>query len=224
MSIDSIPDRRPRQTMLAAWLNLLRTILSGDFVPRATGGGVSADAGSLGTSSIPYLKHHIAVGGMGPGDFKVLYDYNATAPVGHGWMLCDGRQVTEAAYNTEHGAGTWATYIGTSPILNKYLPNMNEKFFKGSATTTQDGSLALTFTGNASNQINVAHTHGANTTSTVAKDGVNSQGVNAGSTGWPPIKTNIADHSHSLTPASSLSATQSVKPHSLNVKIYMRII
>ncbi len=102
---------------------------------------------------------YVAAAAVMAGDIKMHHSYNGAADPGEGWMLCDGRQITEAAYNTEHGAGHWATYVGTSPLVNKYLPNFSGKYAHGVAATTQAGTVAITSIGNAGNTINIAHTH-----------------------------------------------------------------
>lgn len=142
-----------------AHVNDIRTALYQDLVPRSSSGTTTSLGGSLGTATYLWLKARIASGYWSLGDIKVHHTYNGAAPIDEGWMLCDGRQITEAAYNTEHGSGHWATYVGSSSLLNKYLPNMTGKYIVGSATTTQSGSIAITFSGNASNQVNLQHTH-----------------------------------------------------------------
>lgn len=142
-----------------AHINDIRTALYQDILPRDGSGTTTSLGGSLGTGTYQWLKARIASGYWSLGDIKVHHSYNGAAPIDEGWMLMDGRQITQANYDTEHGSGHWATYVGSSSLLNKYLPNMTGKYTVGSATTTQSGSSPITFTGNASNQINLAHTH-----------------------------------------------------------------
>ena len=159
MGIDTLPSRADATTIVATWFNVLRSALNGDLVPRASTGVATANAGSLGTVTYPFLRAEIASGQWILGDIKAHHTYNGAAPIGHGWMLCDGRVITEANYNTEHGANTWATYIVSTALLNKYLPGLTNKYLVGAATTTQDGSGVITGVGNSSHQINIAHTH-----------------------------------------------------------------
>lgn len=159
MGTDTIAARTDGTTILATHPNVIRSALCGDLVPRNASGIATALAGSLGSTTYPFLKASIASGGWILGDIKMHHTYNGAAPIGHGWMLCDGRQITEALYNTEHGASTFATYVGSTALLNKYLPNFTSKYPVGKATTPQDGSIAITFVGNASSTINIQHTH-----------------------------------------------------------------
>jgi microcystin-dependent protein len=187
------------------------------------------------------------------GDIKIHHSYNGAAGPGHGWMLCDGRQITEAAYNTEHGSGTWSTYIGSSALTNKYLPNMTGKYPVGKATTPQDGSVAITGVGNASHQVDLQHTHTAtahvhkwykrNGTSTSDQshdsngsltdiiDGsaktASSNGIEVShaEVGVPTLGTaDLYTDSKQPANANSLSTTQSIQPESIEVQYYMRIV
>jgi hypothetical protein len=74
-------------------------------------------------------------------------------------MLCDGRQITQANYNTEHGADTWTTFIGSSPLTNKYLPNLTGKYLVGDTVTSQDGTSTITSVGWTANTANLSHRH-----------------------------------------------------------------
>jgi hypothetical protein len=145
--------------ILKAHVNDIRSALYQDLVPRNASGTTTSLAGGIGTSTYLWLKARIASGYWSLGDIKIHHTYNGAAPIDEGWMLMDGRQVTQANYDTEHGSGHWATYVGSSSLLNKFLPNMTGKYAVGAATTTQSGSIAITFTGNASNQINIQHSH-----------------------------------------------------------------
>lgn len=159
MGTDTIPTRSDGTTILATHPNVIRSALCGDLVPRNASGEATSIAGSLGTTTYPFLKASIASGGWILGDIKMHHTYNGAAPIGHGWMLCDGRVITEAAYNTEHGANTFATYVGSTDLLNKYLPNFTGKYPVGKATTPEAGTGAIAAVGNASHQVNLAHTH-----------------------------------------------------------------
>ncbi len=246
MGIDTIPSRADATTIVATWFNIIRSALNGDLVPRDSTGAAVANAGSLGTATYPFLRAEIASGQWILGDIKAHHTYNGAAPIGHGWMLCDGRVITEANYNTEHGANTWATYISSSPLLNKYLPGLTNKYLVGAATTTQDGSGVITGVGNDSHQINIAHTHTvdghthdmANHTHTLAAAGGSdysashsapySPYVGGGdpAEGWAITSPPSTNTSGSAGPAtnSALSTTQSIQPQSIQVQYYMRII
>jgi hypothetical protein len=140
-------------------VNKFKTALSGDLVPRDSSGNVGTNTAGLGTSTYHFTKAFITSGAFSAGDIKAHHSYNGAAPIGDGWMLCDGRQVTQSNYDTEHGAGSWANFIVSSPLLNKYLPNMTSRYLVGKATTTQSGSSAITAVGNTSNTIDLHHSH-----------------------------------------------------------------
>ena len=93
------------------------------------------------------------------GDYKEHNSYNGILPVGAGWMLCDGRIINEASYNSEHGAGKWALDIGTTVLEGLYLPDFDNKFSVGGDTTTQTGASPITSEGNADHEINLRHNH-----------------------------------------------------------------
>lgn len=249
MGTDTIPVRSDGQTIQSTHPNLLRTVLIGDLVPRNASGIATDEAGNLGTSTLAWLKAFIASGYFSVGDIKAHHTFNGTAPIGHGWMLCDGRVVSEANYNTEHGAGTWATYIGSSPIDSLNLPDLTGKFLVGAASTTQDGTVAITYTGNASNQVNLQHTHtgpahvhkiyefqgGANDQSydvTGNAQTLPTGGIKAGGQAhieYSTAATNAPDDMYTTeagtgNTGNGLSTTQSIQPHSLQVVYYMRII
>lgn len=155
---NNLPTETAR-TIQYAHINKFKTALSGDLVPRNSDGTVTTAAASIGSSTYKFLKGFFLSGQWAIGDIKAHVSYNGTFDAGEGWMLCDGRIVTEANYNTEHGAAHFATYVGSTTMLNKYLPNLTGRYPVGAATTPQDGTVAFTATGNASNQINIAHTH-----------------------------------------------------------------
>lgn len=144
MSADTIFKRYGSQLSDAAWLNLFKAALSESLLPRNSSGVVTSLAGNIGNSAYQWLKAYIMTGFWSAGDIKMHHSFNSEQGPGHGWMLCDGRVISEAAYNTEHGAGSWATYIGTSPLNGKYLPDFNGMIAIGKDTTTQAGSIAIT--------------------------------------------------------------------------------
>ncbi len=252
MGIDTIPVRADATTILATWWNVLRSVLSGDLVPRNASGVATANAGSLGTATYPFLSANITSGDWILGDIKMHHSYNGAAPIGHGWMLCDGRQITEALYNTEHGASTWATYIGTSPLLNKYLPNFTGRYPVGKATTPETGASPIATVGNVSSHIDISHTHtGPSHNHTWWTGGTGGSGdieydVNGGPITPANHTTGVNDGialaaSGGVTaigPAGNLytanagtgvtgttgSTTQSIQPDSVEVQYYMRVI
>lgn len=132
----------------------------GDLIPIEENTAAASDlTHDLGTDDHRWKEAKIGVGYWEVGDIKAHHSYNGRVNVGHGWMLCDGRQITEANYNTEHGAGTWATYIGSSTLSSLYLPDFTDNYQVGTNSTTEGGTAAIAEVGNASHQINIAHTH-----------------------------------------------------------------
>ena len=59
MGTDTIPTRSDSTTILATWWNVFKSVLDGDFVPRNGSGVAAALAGSLGSSTYPWLKAFI---------------------------------------------------------------------------------------------------------------------------------------------------------------------
>lgn len=230
MGSGSIPTRANGTAIDQLWFNSIQQALGADVFPRDTGGNVADVPGSLGSSTYRWLKAFIASGYWTLGDYKYHNTYNGAAPVDQGWMLCDGRQITQANYDTEHGAGSWATYIGTSPLLNKYLPGGAGKYLVGSATTPQDGTAPITTVGNAGNVANLSHSHTVNShthdmgnhTHTLPNGTI--IGVGAGAldptTGGP--STNLTGATSPGT--DSQLGTANIQPESIQAQLYMRII
>lgn len=143
-------------------VNKFQTALTGFFVPRNSSGVAEDESGELGTSALQWLRAHIAAGYWSLGDIKMHHSYNGLVGPGEGWMLCDGRVINEVNYDAEHGAGAWATYVGSSSLEGLVLPNMTGKYPVGAATTTQDGTTTITSVGNTSHTVNIEHTHTIN--------------------------------------------------------------
>lgn len=146
-------------------VNQFYTALNQDIVPRNSSGVATSNGGSLGSTTKKFLKLFVSSGGWVAGDIKMHHTYNGTVTCGQGWMLADGRVINEANYDAETGrsAGDWDTYVGTSPLDGKYLPNMTDKYPVGKAATAQAGTIAITTVGNSSNQVNLQHNHGSHT-------------------------------------------------------------
>jgi len=64
MSTDSLPARSNGQTIDETWFNIIRTILSGDYVPRNTAGAATTIAGSLGTDTYRWLNLNLVSSGV----------------------------------------------------------------------------------------------------------------------------------------------------------------
>ncbi len=204
--------------MRSTWMHAINQTLIGDLVPRNPSGVAQSIAGALGTVFYPFKKMFIVAGEYGPGDIIWAYDFAGMIPPGQGWMKMDGRIVSEANYDAEHGAGSWAEYAAASPLVGKYLPNMTGKYLIGTSGSTQNGLVPITYAGNPAHKVNLAHTHTAINVSTVARSGTNyfSMDNTAGFPDW--------DHNHSAVANSALSAEQVIQPESIAVRYYMRVI
>lgn len=132
--------------------------LSGNLVPRAAG-AVVADAGDLGTPSFPWRKANISAGYWVCGDIKMFDSYNGLLTPGQGWWPMNGSAINQAGYDEIHGEGSWAKYIGTSPLEGKWVKDARDRFPVGSESTEQDGSTEQTYEGNSDHQVDLAHTH-----------------------------------------------------------------
>ncbi len=159
MGLDIIPTIRELQKNDAEWFNALNRALSQDLVPRNSSGIPTDLAGSIGSSTLRWLFLRIASGHWVAGDVLAMHPYDGELSPGEGWMLMDGRIVNQANYDIEHGSGHWATFIQSSLIDGKYLPNMVDMYAVGKATTAQDGSAPITTVGNPGHTIDLRHNH-----------------------------------------------------------------
>jgi len=162
MGVGSIADVSDGTVADASDLNQYSSALRQDNVPRNASGIATDLSGNLGQSSLQWLKAYIAAGYWTIGDIKPHHSYNGAAPIDQGWFPCDGTIISEASYNSLHGAGSWATYVITSALDGKYAPDATSGYLVGVTSTTKDGSIAITNVGNSSNQINVSHSHTVN--------------------------------------------------------------
>jgi len=229
--------------------NSVKEALASNQVPRNTSGVATDLAGSLGEDSLRFLFAKIASGYFFAGQMLPSMNYNNAVGPGHGWMKCDGRIVSEANYNTEHGAGLWDTYILSSPLDGLYLPDMSSnRFLTGATATAQDGTAPLTRVGNASNQVSLQHSHTVDSHGHryYWYDGTNGGGYNSSGTAIATTETAGAGTDHGIvtkatvpnyilngsrytdkqTPGTDnqLSTTQSIKPDAFEAIYYMRII
>lgn len=134
--------------------------LKGDQVPRNTSGVPTASSGDLGTESLPFKRVHSTVGFFFPGMIMPVHDFNGSVSPGHGWFPCDGTQINETNYEAIYGVGTWATFIGSSALDGKFAPDMTGRYLTGASSTTQDGSNPISPVGNEDSEVNLQHFHG----------------------------------------------------------------
>lgn len=232
MSNEAIPARREEQTIDAEWFNLLRSVMVGSIFPRNGGANVETLKGSLGTSIYRWLRAYIASGYWSIGDVKMHHSFNATKGPGQGWMLCDGRLINETNYNTEHGAGAWATYVGTSALDGKYLPNMTDKYPIGADATTQTGAAAITSVGNPNHSASIpSHGHKyivGNKTNTPAQtyDSAGNIGNLSGSVTTGPNSVCIQEYQYTQPDyyTSKTTSSATIRPESITTQFYMRVI
>lgn len=197
----------------------------------------------LAASAVTAAKLAVLARGV-TGEVKMFHTFNGTLSVPRGWMICNGDQVVEAAYNAIHGAGAYAADgIASSTILNKHLPNATSKYPVGVVATTQSGASAITYVGNTSNQINIQHNHSHNHRWYLKDAGGDDETYNASGTAvdltegsaGSALDAAIAivgkDQVHLDANAytdddatSALSATQSIQPHSFEVIYIMKVI
>lgn len=220
MSEELLPARKARQTITGMWMVQIAKALSGNLVPRNPSGAPQYGMGRLGTAEFPFERAHVRSGEYGCGTIVPVYDYaNLTTPC-QGWMLCNGDIICEEAYDAQYTRipGDWERWVADSPLAGKRLPNMVDRYLVGASTTPQTGAAPLTYTGNAGSKVNLRHSHLGSTNAA----------VRAGLSTWafpnPPLTFLVGDHIHTINTPQDLSATQDVRPESIVVKHYMRII
>lgn len=98
------------------------------------------------------------LGNLPIGTVITRHDFNGLLAAPAFYMKCDGSIINEANYNAGHTT-TWANDIGTTALDGLYLPEGNDKFIKGVTNTTQDGTGAITFSGNANHISDIDHSH-----------------------------------------------------------------
>lgn len=163
MGTNTLSTRADGNIVGADDVNQYKSAFNGNIVPRNSSGVATANAGEMGTSSIPFIRANITTGYLYPGVVIMFHDFNATLTPGQGWMKCNGDIVNSTNYDAIHGTNSWTTYITTSPLSGLYLPDMTSAFAKGSNATSQDGTSAITTTGNSGHSITISnHTHTMN--------------------------------------------------------------
>jgi microcystin-dependent protein len=164
MADNTLFTRSNGQKVRASDHNSYFNALKEDHVPRNSSGAPTNEGGDLGTSTYRWKTAYlfdvnISTGYLFTGMVVMFHDFNGTVSAGQGWMKLNGDVVNQSNYDALHSAGDWATYVGSSPLDGKNLPNMNNKYPAGSTNTTQSGSSAITSVGNSGNTINISHSH-----------------------------------------------------------------
>lgn len=162
-----------------------------------------------------------------PGTVIDFYGYNNALDIPRGWMICNGQVINETNYNTLHGSGTYTTDgIASSAILGKYLPDFEDVYGTGAATTTQDGSSAITTVGNANHQTDYTHTHTV-PSHTHTPDEISY----AAYSGASPVTfvgagavTKAVSGAQTTTLATGGSATFNIKPESIRFIKLMKVV
>lgn len=188
------------------------------------------------------------------GEIRMMHTFNTTLSLPRGWMKCNADVVNQVNYDALHGGGAYTTDgIAASPLLNKNLPSALSKYPVGVSTTAQTGASAITYVGNASNQVNLSHDHTVEfhnhlwydeTGTNVADNSFDINGAtipiaqdsDAGGAGDYGIqvvqKDNVALHlgqnfyTNNANPDTNtnLSTTQSIQPHSFEVIYLIKVI
>lgn len=224
MAVDPLTERENGQTIDETWFSKIKKAFAGVISPRNSSTLASeSGAASLGQASYPWKRANITSGYLVPGMVKFKYRYTGVSGLLEaGWMACDGRQITEAAYELEHGAGAYAAHgIASSPLLNKYLPNFDEKYIRGAASATQSGSSAITTIGSTGASQSHNHIGSGTTSSTLQGNPFPGEIRNAfiGSI----VSTADASHNHAYGFNASNIATSHF-PQGIKLNMYLRVI
>jgi len=241
------------------WINdgyITSTMIAAGAVGTDQLADASIPTSKLQDASVTSVKLSASVsGGLSPvGATTMFHTFNGTLSVPRGWMILNGNIVNSTNYDAIHGAGAWAIDGGSSSSLSgKYLPDMTSRFPIGVASTSQDGSVAITAVGNSGNTVNLSHHHtmpAHNHTWYVPNTGSSdnsydpSFGTGLNLTDGSPNNTGVGiviaskdGSSHilnqqlgtvnstvGLTGGSSLSTTQSIKPDSIELIYIMKVI
>lgn len=94
------------------------------------------------------------------GEVRMFHTFAAAVSVPRGWLRLIGIVVNETNYDAQHGSGAYATDgVASSALLNKTLPDMQDRYAVGAAGTSQDGSTTISAVGNTDHLVNLAHSH-----------------------------------------------------------------
>lgn len=241
MGNQALTARSNGQTITESWYDDLARALAGDLYPRSSDSTPTNIAAALGSALKRWKRLNAASGEYTAGSMKFRLSYNGLVSPGRGWMLCDGRQINRANYDAEWGEGSWDDDIVASPLEDKYLPPMVNRYAVGAASVAQDGSVALTPVGNVDHQT-LRHNHqwyesnGSGSNDGTGEFDVPFPGIfgssfghafGSKSTGKTLEQFDIATTAAPNPPPNSytdMMADFDIKPRSIPVLWYMRII
>jgi len=194
--------------------------------------------------AVPYAAVAITVPlSLSVGSIAMHHTYNGLVGVPRGWMICDGAAISQANYDSLHGAGAWGTdSVESSPLAGKQTPDLVNRYAVGTTSTTWNGTGSTPAVGNLRHTVNLSHSHTVNahrhqwiiensSSENYSRRSWNSSGnqVDIGN-GQPNIgrrivmntasegmRGNYYTSSESPGTSSSLSSSQSIQPHSVQV-------
>lgn len=216
MTILSIPAIVDGKTA-ATDFNNIQDGLTGNIYPRNSSGVATDKAADLGSSALPWLAAS-SEDSIPVGTIIGWYDYAGLLTMPQGWMLCDGSIVNESNYNSQHAAGDWLVYVGASPIGGIYLPNLNNKFLKGTDAATQSGTSAITSSGNVGHVVDMAHDHGG-----VATDASYTGSAMSDAGAGTEHYVASASHGHVNSVVSANVENRNIEPLNIKVKFLMKV-
>jgi len=175
----------------------------------------------------------ILAGYMPPGAVEMFHTFNSTVSVPRGWMICNGDEVNETNYEALHGAGTYTTdVVSTSPLLNKFLPDMADRYAVGALDTTQDAADAWSrvngdYFGNENHTIDISHTHTSthNHSTTLGQSDEILCDTRGGTLPiWFSLDSILDYDSETLTTGSGGSTTLDVQPESVEFLFIVKVV
>lgn len=166
----------------------------------------------------------VLAGYLTPGFVEMFHSFNSTVSIPRGWMLCNGDTVDQTNYDAIHGAGAYTTDgVAGSPLLNKNLPAMSDRYAVGVSDTTKDGSSAITAVGNTNHEIDLSHTHDTSHNHVVGT-GVSEQLDGTGTFASPTNGGDILTDNYEETSSSTLSSTTDIQPESIEFLYIIKVV
>lgn len=182
----------------------------------------------IAAATISETQTSILAGYLPPGAVQMFHSFDSTVSYPRGWMLLDGSVVNETNYDVIHGSGAYvADSVASSALLDKTLPDMTDKYAIGVLDTTKDGSGAVDSVGNTGSTVDLTHTHETShkhslLTST-RQNAVSATQVIAAVT-TDGLGDEVKSGNRDITSSSTLSATQSIRPESIEVLYIIKVV